>query len=529
MRRLVALALVAGGLLPGAAHAQSAPAARQGFGFCTVTDTSRAQATIWASPVFPLEFRDGDAGGVQRSLELAGEFLAHVGTLGGKGNKNCAVLSSQAEAEAFREEQRAPWSKRMYFVKAGDWRDVAWTPAPWKPAAAAADGAPVTRYFLCQATQTDLPDRSALSRTVASGVFSMPVPAVDTFTAMYQQAIAYTLEFQSEVQAHGLPVQGSCMPYDTAGEAQYAYQQMFRFSKGFNMKYTEIAWKPTGQAVTAASPATASAPAQAAAPGNLHGYCTVSQFTGGGRMWVSPLFALDMPASVTAETEALSADFLAHVGTLGGQGEAACWLYPGLAEAQRGRDATHAGWTTRRFARPDDWRDVDWAPATPATPALAASSPSLPASRGVSPAAAPPPATATPATAAQGLYCVGFATRSKPELAVRTPIWEENAKSTDLAALAASTSRLIAAVARAHPGDWDDLPAAKCHENSTVIAGESFCFSARIKRFGGGSHTAGLFCNVSRAGAEERVADMKKREGQSAQILDWPGQPGGAE
>ena len=55
------------------------------------------------------------------------------------------------------------------------------------------------------------------------------------------------------VQAHGLPVQGDCTPYDSAGEAQYAYQQMKRLADGFNQKYTEVAWTPQAQAAPAAT------------------------------------------------------------------------------------------------------------------------------------------------------------------------------------------------------------------------------------------------------------------------------------
>ena len=156
MLRFAWLALVAGSLVCVGAKAQTATAPPQGFGFCTVTDSSSAQVKIWASPVFPLTHAPSDPAGFQRSQELAGEFLAHVTTLGGRGSKSCVVLASQAEAATFREEQRANWDKRMYFIKVGDWREVAWTPAAWSPGTATAPPAELTRYFYCYQVDTDV-------------------------------------------------------------------------------------------------------------------------------------------------------------------------------------------------------------------------------------------------------------------------------------------------------------------------------------------------------------------------------------
>ena len=80
MHRFALLALVAGSLVPGAVHAQAVPDTQQGYAFCSVTDTSRAQATIWASPVVPVTFGADDPGGFRRGMDLAGDFMAHVGT-----------------------------------------------------------------------------------------------------------------------------------------------------------------------------------------------------------------------------------------------------------------------------------------------------------------------------------------------------------------------------------------------------------------------------------------------------------------
>ena len=410
MLRFVWLALVASVLLPIPAHAQATPATQQGFGFCTVTDNSSAQIKIWASPVFPLDIASDDPGGSRRTAEVASEFMAHVGTLGGTGTKVCMVLPSQAEAAAFREEQRAPWSKRMYFIKIGDWRDVAWTPAPLKPGAVAASDAPVMRYFLCQATQMDLPDRSALSRTVASGVFARSVPAGNP-VAMYDQAKAYAVEFQAIVQAHGLPVQGDCTPHDSAGEAQYAYQQMKRFADGYNQQYTEVEWTPSATATATVAGATAAA----------------------------------TPDTATATATATAAAAAAET--------------------------------------------VPQAPAEP------------------------------------GWYCTAMVSRSSPAMAARLPVRKQASPAYSEAAAKAVLSSLIASVKQSHPGGWHDLDKANCYDNGMVFPGEQFCAATSYKRFGGGTQLFGLFCNASREMADKRWEDMKKADGDHAQVLAWPGSP----
>lgn len=512
MLRPFVLALAAGSLLPVSGRAQQASSAtRHSYAFCTVTDTSRTPVVIWASPVVPLELSPDDTSAVLLGEEIAGEFLTEVGSLGGAGTKNCVLLGTQAEAMQFRAEQQAPWAARTLFGKLGDWRDVAWAPAPRKPGAAADDALPVTRYFQCHATQTRLPDRSALSRTVASGVFARPVPAGNA-TAKYDQAAAYAAQFQSVVQAHGLPVQGSCMPYDTPGEAQHAYQQLRKLADGYNQKYTELAWTPGAQAPAVAEPVVAAATAP------VYGYCTVSQTTGNGKMWVSPVFAVDAPASPSALAKTLAARFMTHVAALGGQGEPACWLYAGqgLAEAQHGRDVTRSGWRSRTFAEADDWRDVDWTPdkgkATATAATVAATS--------------PPPAAATTVPqppAEQGLYCTASVSRADPALAARFPVRKQASPVYSEAAAKATLFALIASVKQSHPGDWHALDKANCYDNGVVLPGEQFCVATGQKLFGGGTQLVGLFCNATRAMADKRWEAMTKADGNHGQVLAWPG------
>ncbi len=257
MLRFACLALVAGSLLPFTARAATPPAAPQGFGFCTVTDSSSAQAKIWASPVFPLTHAPTDPTGFQRSQELAGEFLAHVGRLGGSGSKNCAVFPTQGEAADFREMQYASWNERIYFVKAGDWREVVWSPAAGSPATATAPPTELTRYFYCYHIDTDVPDD--LSHTVATTVFARTVAGGNPM-AVYDLAAVYTSQFQQQVRARGLPQLGDCLPFDTQPEAEHQEREILRHFKGYNMKYEQIPWTP-GE--VAAAPVAVSASAAA--------------------------------------------------------------------------------------------------------------------------------------------------------------------------------------------------------------------------------------------------------------------------
>ena len=359
-----------------------APVAERGYAFCTVTDTGSTPAKVWASPVMAIEYPGDDPAGFRRSLDLASEFLEAVQARGGQGAKNCNVTATLQEAAQLRAEAEAIWNKRTFMIKIGDWREVAWTPKPWAPTAAPAS---TTRYFLCSAMQTDLPDRIAISRSVASGIITREVPGARALEATFELNQAFSREFQAVVQAHGLPVQGSCSPYDSLAEAQYALQQQRKLMDGFNQKYTEVAWEPstaTAAAVLAEAPAAAPRTTPVA-NGVAHGYCQVTQVDDGGMIWASSVFPLQEPPA-TAYSEALATRFKARVTELGGRGDAACWLHPeGAAAANRMREHAKTEWTTRMFARPGDWREVDWPPqqvAAPpaATPLIAAPAAAMP-------------------------------------------------------------------------------------------------------------------------------------------------------
>ncbi len=255
MLRSACLVLVAGCLLSINAKAETALATSQAFGFCTVTDSRKAQAKIWASPVFPLAYAIHDTAGFQRSQELAGEFLAHVGRLGGSGSKSCVVFPTQGEAAEFREMQYASWNERISFVKAGDWREVVWSPTA--DAAKSAPAAQLTRYFYCYHIDTDVPHD--LSHTVATTVFARTISGGNPM-AVHDLAAAYTSQFQQQVRARGLPEKGDCLPFDTQPEAEHQELEILRHFKGYNMKYEQIPWSP-GEVEAAPVAVTASAAA----------------------------------------------------------------------------------------------------------------------------------------------------------------------------------------------------------------------------------------------------------------------------
>lgn len=252
---LVAFTLPVTVLWPSTAAAKAPQDVVQAFAFCTVTDSGSARTKIWASPVFPYSYASSTSA-ASRLHVLGGEFLSHVNSIGGAGSKQCTTEPTQALAESTRAEQRASWSERVFMVKIGDWRDVAWAPAPHDPLAKEEPAGVVTKYFRCYAIQTDIPDRSDRSRTVTSPVFARTVPAAEPLQ-MYVQAGTYVAEFAEAARAQGIIDQiPSCEPHDTAAEADKAQRDFRKTFSGFNMKFSEIAWEPSAQPVVETAPVT---------------------------------------------------------------------------------------------------------------------------------------------------------------------------------------------------------------------------------------------------------------------------------
>jgi len=272
LRNAMHLSIFCATLAPVTGLAQAPVPTRSAFAFCSVTDTGGVPAKVWASPVVEISYQDDASGWLRRSNELASDFLQHVGSLGGAGTKDCMLGPGREEALAQREQQRAIWSKRLYLMKVGSWRDVDWTPPPWD--AATKPPAQTTRYFYCYATQVDIPDRSDLAHTVASQIFAMPSGADPA--AVYAQSAAYAEEFKQTVRAHGQPEEDTtCTAYDTQAEASKASRDYRRLFGGFNTKFAEVAWMPSGRAAAAVAatpmsmPAAPAAAAATAAPRSL--------------------------------------------------------------------------------------------------------------------------------------------------------------------------------------------------------------------------------------------------------------------
>ena len=259
----IAFAAVVGLLMAGlssSSRAQSppSPATQKGFSFCTVHDITGHK--VWASPVFEVEYPSGDLW--TRTREMATEFHNLIGSMGGAGDKECALASTdRAAVEASRNEQRGILTARfMGLVSINKWLDVAWTPKPWT-LALMAKPAVVSKHFYCYGTDTDQ------RATVASSVFEISMDGADPM-APYTRAQAYGEEFSRYlVAAHGLPqANPSCYFKDTHAEAEKALRDYRKMFSGFNLKFTDVAWRPTGGARAAsAAPASIAPPSASAA------------------------------------------------------------------------------------------------------------------------------------------------------------------------------------------------------------------------------------------------------------------------
>lgn len=261
---VVLCSLMALAPLPGRAQAVGTPKA---FTFCTVTDMSGGDmgtAKIWASPVFEFSYRADDAGGMSRTAELATEFHTYIGGMGGSGDKSCfPATQSRAELEALSAQQRKDWTKRI-MLWASKWQEVAWTPKPWSPDAVMAKAAVSNKYFYCYVTDVE-PD---VRKTVASLVFEKPVRGDDSM-AVYNQTDAYTDEFKrTALPGHGVSDQGTvCVFKDTLAEAEKSRKEYRRLFSGFNLRFVDLPWSPSGTAlpqpatpIVAATAATAETP-----------------------------------------------------------------------------------------------------------------------------------------------------------------------------------------------------------------------------------------------------------------------------
>ena len=225
----------------GRAQSATPPATQKGFSYCTVHDVSGHK--LWASPVFEVEYASDDP--LSRILEMATDFHTFVGSMGGAGDKQCSyAVADRAAVEASRDEQRSILTQRfMGMVRLNKWMDVAWTPKPWTPALMVKP-AVLSKYFYCYGTDTDV------RASVASPVFEMSVDGADPM-APYAQADAYGRQFARDVAvARGLNnASPSCYFKDTYAEADKALRDYRKMFSRIDLKFTDVAWRPTGESI----------------------------------------------------------------------------------------------------------------------------------------------------------------------------------------------------------------------------------------------------------------------------------------
>ena len=114
-----------------------------------------------------------------------------------------------------------------------------------EPGAAVAKAAVSNKYFYCYVTDVE-PD---VRKTVASLVFEKPVRGDDPM-AVYNQTDAYTEEFKrTALPGHGVSDEGTmCVFKDTLAEAEKSRKEYRRLFSGFNLRFVDLPWIPSGTA-----------------------------------------------------------------------------------------------------------------------------------------------------------------------------------------------------------------------------------------------------------------------------------------
>ncbi|PNS08318.1 hypothetical protein [Solilutibacter silvestris] len=219
-----------------------ARAAEPQFAYCSVNDAGGRN--IWVSQIFPAPPNTDPLGN-----ELATEFHAYVGTLGGSGDKSCVVAPRQA-LEDLRVKIAGIMGRRSFGIRVYKWHDVQWMPsaamyARTAPAPAVASDS----YVYCRTADSDV------RKLVTSAVFTATLPArsngeyYGTLTR-YAQAFA-----RSAAASYGVAPDALCIGSDTQAEADKSrndYRHAFPFT---GIKIIEMPWTP--------DPALASPPAAA--------------------------------------------------------------------------------------------------------------------------------------------------------------------------------------------------------------------------------------------------------------------------
>ena len=514
MQRIAVTAVVClfAGLLSPHSRAQSgtSPATQKGFSFCTVHDT--AGRTLWASPVFEVEYPSSDP--LSRTQEMATDFHNFIGGMGGAGDKQCAsATADRAAVEAFRNEQRSILTQRfMGVVRTNKWLDVAWTPRPWTPALSMKP--PVaSKHFYCYGTDTDL------RASVASPVFEMDVGGADPM-APYTQADEYNMQFARDVVAvHGLNnANPACYFKDTHAEADKALRDYRRMFSGFNLKFTDVAWRPTNSSTAPpVAPAPVTPPSTtgstppstpAAAPrvplgvriaevtpavalglgmDTAHGALVIEVLQGSPAM-AAGLKAMDVVLSINEQAVNLFSDLP----------EISSRLPPG-------KQASLRVWRER--AQQVVLVNIAGPVADPAQAGSVATPSNVPVSTFVS---------SPVAVGGSRKYCHAFMQFVGKPGGIRSKVWENSGSDGSQAAMTASLAAFVVHMRQLQPRTWHDFTASpvQCDMNS------GFCNASVLRHFGT-SQIAGQFCRATRQEAETEWIRLTERD-QAMAFVAWP-------
>ncbi|MFC5435626.1 PDZ domain-containing protein [Rhodanobacter umsongensis] len=490
------------------AQSPASPVTRQAFSYCSVTDT--ASHKVWASPVFEYAYLPDGRNQFTRTQDMASEFHAFVGSMGGAGDKACVLANGgRAEIEAHRNEIRAIMTKRfMGMVRAHRWMDVPWTPAPWSPATVAAKPAAVTRYFYCVATDADL------RKTVAALVFEMSVDGSSPVTA-YTQAAAYGKEFARDVAAPNGLAQGQpdCYFKDTRAEAEKALHDYRKMFSGFNLKFTDVAWRPAQEsAATVTAAAVPSAPT-AAEPGAAPAQGTLGIHVGE----VSPTLALALGmdrARGALVVEVLKgrpaeAAGIKPMDVVLGINQQAVNQFTDLpvmvGRLPAGTPVTLQVWRER--SEHEVSVGLSGRPAAVTAQTGTAIAPSTDTTAAV---------TAAPA-AGISKYCHVFMQFVSKPGGVHSKVWENRDSDGSEAAMMATLAAFTAHMHQQQPKVWHEFAgrSPKCDMNL------GYCHASVVRHFGGTSQIAGQFCKRSREEAEADWARLTQGSPE-VEIVAWP-------
>ena len=525
MQRIAVAAMVCFlvGVLSPSSRAQSpstTPATQKGFSFCTIHDT--AGRTVWASPVFEYEYPSGDSG--SRTSEMATDFHNFIGSMGGAGDKTCAPPDAdRAAVEAFRNEQRSILTQRfMGVVRTHKWLDVAWTPKPWTPALMAKP-AVVSKHFYCYGTDTD--QRRTLASTVASPVFEMSMDGTDPM-APYTLAEEYNKEFtRYVVDVHGLTqANPSCYFKDTHAEAEKALRDYRKMFSGFNLKFADVAWRPTGESIAPSAALASTAPPSATGslpvPVAVSSAVPVAQGRIGVRFAeVTPELALGLGMDkargalvieVQQDSPAMAAGLKPMDVVLGINQqtvEQATDLPVISSRLPAGKPASLRVWRERA----EHQVRVDIAGAPMAAAAQAGADIAAPNAAPASTAAVPPVSAAGSRT-----YCHAFIQRVGKPGGVHSTVWENSGSDGSQAAMATTLTAFAADMRQLQPKTWHDFTASavQCDMNT------AFCFASALRHFGT-SQIAGQFCKDTREEADADWARLSERD-RTMEVVAWP-------